>query len=341
MTKITPASTIGERPLIARLSKIFNSVRSCSPEIILGAGADDCAVIDITDEDCLVVTTDMLHRRTDFPPQMSAWQIGWMAVAVNLSDVAAMGARPVGILSAIGFPADTDIGLVEEIARGMADCAKACGTIIIGGDIDTHDELTITGTAIGRAKKSELLTRSGAQVGDKVCVTGCVGSAGAALRALENGKGAQVSDSILCALFEPMPYTEEAQKLAMSGAVTSMMDISDGLAMSLHDLADSGAVGFKVYEDALPIDDDVRTFAKSADGALEFALYTGGDFGLLFTVHPDMVTAARNACDISVIGEVAGENEGVMIMRMDGVDMAIYRKGYLQLVDIDNQSDIR
>jgi len=246
MTKTTPVSTIGERALIARLSKIFTTARSCSPEIILGAGADDCAVIDITDKDCLVVTTDMLHRRTDFPSRMSPWQIGWMAAAVNLSDIAAMGARPVGILSALGFPADTDVGLVEDIARGMDDCAKACGTTVIGGDIDTHDELTITGTAIGRVKKSELLTRCGAQAGDMVCVMGCVGSAGAALRALGDWKGTQVSDSILRALFEPVPHTTDAQELAGSGAVSSMMDTSDGLALSLHDLAGAGAVGFKV-----------------------------------------------------------------------------------------------
>lgn len=329
MTTPTPASTIGERPLIARLSKIFNSARSS--EIILGAGADDCAVIDISDDDCLVVTTDMLHRTTDFPPQMSPWQIGWMAAAVNLSDIASMGARPVGILCALGFPADTDVGFVEEIARGMADCAKACSTTVIGGDIDTHDELTITGTAIGRAKKSELLTRSGAQVGDKVCVTGYVGSAGAALRALETG--VEVSDSILRALFEPMPQTEAAQGLAGlgEGAVTSMMDISDGLAMSLHDLADAGGAGFKIFENALPIADGVRAFAKSTDGAMELALYTGGDFGLLFTVRSDMIEAARGACDLSVIGDVVGKDDGAMVELMSGSVESIYRKGYEQL----------
>jgi len=329
MTKATPASTIGERPLIARLSKIFNSAHS--PEIILGAGVDDCAVIDISDNYCLVVTTDMLHRTTDFPPQMSPWQIGWMAAAVNLSDIASMGARPVGILSALGFPADTDVGFVELIARGMADCAKACGTTVIGGDIDTHDELTITGTAIGRAKKSELLTRSGAQVGDKVCVTGYVGSAGAALRALETG--AEVSNSILRALFEPMPQTKAAQGLAgLDGvAVTSMMDISDGLAMSLHDLADAGGVGFKIYENALPIMDEVRAFAGSEDDALELALYTGGDFGLLFTVSSDMIEMARSACNFSVVGEVVEVGEGVMVKLVNGSIESVNRKGYEQL----------
>ena len=327
MTTPIPASTIGERPLIARLSKIFNSARS--PEIILGAGSDDCAVIDISNEECLVVTTDMLHRTTDFPPQMSPWQIGWMAAAVNLSDVASMGARPVGILSALGFPANTDVGFVEEIARGMADCAKACSTTVIGGDIDTHDELTITGTAIGRAKKSELLTRNGAQVGDKVCVTGYVGSAGAALRAVETGT--EVSDSILCALFEPIPQTDAAQKLAGSRAVTSMMDVSDGLAMSLHDLADAGKVGFKIYEDALPIADEVRAFVGSTDGALELALYTGGDFGLLFTVRSDMVEAARGVCDLSVIGDVVGRGDGVIVELVGGLVEVVNRKGYEQL----------
>ena len=342
MTKPTPASTIGERPLIMRLSKIFNTARSFSPEIILGAGVDDCAVIDISDEDCLVITTDMLHRTTDFPPQMSPWQIGWMAAAVNLSDVASMGARPVGVLSALGFPADTDVDFVEEIAHGMADCAKVCGTGVIGGDIDTHDELTITGTAIGRAKKSELLTRSGAQVGDKVCVTGNVGSAGAALRALGNNAGAQVSDSILRALFEPMPQTRAAQGLAGLGAgtVTSMMDMSDGLALSLHDLADASGVGFVIHEDALPIAGEVREFAKSTDDVLELALYTGGDFGLLFTVRPDMMEESLGVCDLSIIGDVVGGDEGVMIVRMECVDMAINRKGYLQLVNMVEQSNI-
>ncbi|MDF1534408.1 MAG: thiamine-phosphate kinase [Methanosarcinaceae archaeon] len=329
MTKASPVSTIGERPLIARLSKIFNS--TSSPEIILGAGADDCAVIDISDNYCLVVTTDMLHRTTDFPQQMTPWQIGWMSAAVNLSDVASMGARPVGFLSALGFPADTDVGFVEQIARGMADCAKACGTTVIGGDIDTHDELTITGTAIGRVKKCDLLIRSGARVGDKVCVTGYVGSAGAALRALETG--AKVSDSILRALFEPMPQTDEAQELACldGGAVTSMMDISDGLAMSLHDLADAGGVGFKIYENALPIMDEVRAFAENADGALELALYTGGDFGLLFTVRPEMMEAARGACDLSVVGEVVENGKGVMVELVSGSVECVNRKGYEQL----------
>ena len=322
-------SSIGERPLIARLSEIFKS--TICPEIMLGAGPDDCAVVDITDEECLVVTTDMLHRQTDFPPQMSPWQIGWMAAAVNFSDVAAMGARPVGILSALGFPAETDVGFVEEIARGIANCAKMCGASVIGGDIDTHEELTITGTVIGRVKKSELLTRKGARVGDKVCVTGHVGSVGAALLALESG--IHVTESLLRTLFEPMPRTVEAMRLAALGVVTAMMDTSDGLAMSLHDLGAVGDVGFRIYEDKLPVLDEVRGVAGNSDVLSEFVLYKGGDFELLFTVPSDMVRVAQSVCNLSVIGDVIGKEEGVMIERTEGLVECVDRKGYEQLAN--------
>jgi thiamine-monophosphate kinase len=101
---------------------------------------------------------------------------------------------------------------VEEMARGMRDCARECNTAVIGGDIDTHDELTICGTALGTVPKGQLLKRKGAQVGDKLCVTGYAGSAGAALYALENN--IEVPNSILKALFEPMPRIKEGMKLA-------------------------------------------------------------------------------------------------------------------------------
>ncbi len=329
MKEPEPVSSIGERLLIARLSEIFKS--TLNPEIMIGAGPDDCAVIDITDEECLVVTTDMLHRQTDFPPQMLPWQIGWMAAAVNFSDVAAMGASPIGILSALGFPADTDVGFIEEIARGIADCAKMCGASVIGGDIDTHEELTITGTTIGRIKKSELLTRKGGRVGDKVCVTGHVGSAGAALRALEGG--IHVTKSLLRTLFEPIPRTLEAQRLAASGAVTAMTDTSDGLAMSLHDLAAEGGVSFRIYEDSLPVLDEVRMVAGNSDVLSELVLYKGGDFELLFTVPSDMVVVAQSVCNLSVIGDVVGQEEGVRIKRTDGVVECVNRKGYEQLAN--------
>lgn len=101
MTDPTSVSELGERPLISRLSGIFGTV--LNPDVPLGAGPDDCAVVDISEDEYMVITTDMLHRKTDFPFCMTPWQIGWMSAAVNFSDVASMGARPIGFLSAMGF----------------------------------------------------------------------------------------------------------------------------------------------------------------------------------------------------------------------------------------------
>ncbi|WP_135610842.1 thiamine-phosphate kinase [Methanococcoides sp. AM1] len=323
-------SGIAERELVSRLCGIFRHQEDES--IMAGAGKDDCAVLDVSDEDCMVITTDMLHRKTDFPAVMTPWQIGWMSAAVNLSDVASMGAKPVGFLSALGVTEDMQLGDAEDISRGMDACAKFCDTSVIGGDIDLHDELTITGTALGIVKKEHLLRRTGAKPGDLVCVTGNAGSAGAALLAIQHDL--DVSDYLLNTLLEPIPRTDEGQKLAKTGAVTSMMDTSDGLAMSLYDLMDANGTGFRIYEDQLPISDEVRSLVGE-DDALELALYTGGDFELLFTVSPSMLEDAKSVCYLNVVGEVTDDTLITMINRGDA-EVSIYRKGYVHLGRFDN-----
>lgn len=349
-------SSIGERALITRLTEIFKS--PAGKEVLEGAGSDDCAVLDLGGEDCLVISTDMLHRTTDFPEGMSPWQMGWMSAAVNFSDIAAMGAKPLGILTAIGMPAETEISFVEELAKGIRACAEFCETTVIGGDIDTHEELTITGTALGRMKKNQLLRRSGAKPGDLVCVTGYAGSAGAALEVLQSKQGGlekageqnnspageqeneqgnekMASETLIKSLLEPVPRTKEAQKLAVSGSVTSMMDTSDGLAMSLHDLAQAGRIGFKIRENSLPILREVRDFASTPENdpekLLELALYTGGDFELLFTINPERIKKVQNICKLSIIGECTEYEKGILLERPDGSTVPVKHRGYQQL----------
>jgi len=330
--KETKVSSIGERALISRLSEIFNAPEGedrGQERILVGAGSDDCAVLDLKGEDCLVVTTDMLHRTTDFPAEMTPWQMGWMSAAVNLSDIAAMGAEPAGILMAIGMPSDTEIAFAEELARGIQACAEFCGTTVIGGDLDTHAELTITGTALGRVKQSQLLLRKGANPGDLVCGTGYTGTAGAALKAVQSKK--PVSETVLKALFEPVPRIKEARKLAESGAVTSMMDTSDGLAMSLYDLSRQSKVGFRIRENFLPILPEVREFASGPEELLEFALYTGGDFELIFTVNPERLKKVQNICNLTIIGECTKYETGIMLESPECRLTAIKQLGYQQL----------
>ena len=330
--KETKVSSVGERALISRLSEIFKAQggkESGQKGILIGAGSDDCAVLDLNGEDCLVVTTDMLHRTTDFPVEMTPWQMGWMSAAVNLSDIAAMGAEPTGLLMAIGMPADTDIVFVEELAKGMQACAEFCGTSIIGGDFDTHAELTVTGTALGRVKKSQLLLRRGAKPGDFVCITGHIGSAGTALEALQSKKS--VSEAVLKTLFEPIPRTKEARILVESGAVTSMMDTSDGLAMSLYDLARESHVGFAIRESTLPILKEVREFVSSYEELMELSLYTGGDFELLMTIDPQQMKKVQNICNLTIIGECTEYESGITLESHGRRLTRIEQRGYLQL----------
>ncbi len=312
-------SELNERALIQHIAKLLPRH---DKNIVVGAGEDDCAVLDIGGDDLLLVTTDMLHRKTDFPLQMSGWQIGWMSVAVNLSDIASKGAKPLGILMAMGLPPDTELDFLEDIIKGMDDCARKFNTHILGGDTDSHDELTMTGTALGSIKKKLLVQRSGAQTGDIVCVTGNLGTAGAAIMSLD--KGIFVEPKLLKALLEPAPRINEGIALVETCAVSSMMDISDGLALSLHDIGRASSVGFKIYEDRLPVLPEVTDLLEG-DELLQAVVYTGGDFELLFTVPKDELGIVRSACPLTVIGEVI--NEGIFIQRADEME-ELKGKGY-------------
>lgn len=310
---------LDERALIEHIAALLGRPDNVT---IVGAGEDDCAVLDIGEDNYLLATTDMLHAKTDFLPQMSGWQIGWMSVAVNLSDLASKGAKPLGILMAIGVSPETELDFLDDIIKGMNDCARISGTQVIGGDMDSHDELTMAGTALGVVKKNELIRRRGAHPGDFVCVTGNPGTAGAALILLQ--KNIKAEKQILKALFEPIPRINEGMALAKTHAITSMMDISDGLALSLYDIGKASNVGFTIYEDKLPVLPAVKKLLKK-DELFEAVLFTGGDFELLFTVSQDKIDEVKNACSFTVIGEVI--QEGFFIERYTGRE-ELKRRGY-------------
>ena len=313
-----------ERDIISLITELLEAESEtgsiCRP--VVGPGNDDCAVIDMGDSGLLVATTDMLHRKADFPSGMTPYQMGWMSIAVNLSDIAAMGARPVGVMTALGLPPGLEVDLVKELVSGMSDCARRYGTQIIGGDVDRHDELTIVGSALGVVDAEQLATRKGARPGDVVCVTGELGTGGAALEALQQGR--DVDPEVLEKFYMPVPRIAEGMALAGSGCLTSMMDISDGLALSLHDLAAASGVGFHIRGSDIPVHRSVRDMATIGDKVVEdqvaddkvvvdmviddkvfeWSLYTGGDFELLFTLNTDCLEKAGKVAQFTVIGEV-------------------------------------
>ena len=229
--------------------------------------ADDCAVVPCG-ERLMVLTTDMLHRTTDFEKGMSDWQIGWMSAAVTLSDIASMGAEPKYLLTAVGLDDWKNLG---GVMQGAQDCCRKFGAAIIGGDIDRHGELTVVTTGIGLVDRDRIVRRTGAQPGDLVCITGIPGQAQAYLEGYRR---------YAKALFEPQPRVEEGRYLGRSG-VSAMMDDSDGIALSLYDLASVNDCGFSLDSAKIP-----RPAGIPEDMASELALFGGGDYELIFTLPP-------------------------------------------------------
>jgi thiamine-monophosphate kinase len=262
---------------------------------------DDCAVFPCGDL-AMVATTDMLHKTTDFVDGMSDWQIGWMSVAVTISDIASMGAEPKYLLIAVGLDKWEHL---SGVMQGAKDCCTRFGAQIIGGDIDHHGELTVVTTGLGIAEKEFLARREGARPGDLVCITGTPGQAQAWL------DGYKQFEKFL---FEPQPRVTEGRLLARGG-VSAMMDDSDGIALSLYDLMSVNTCGFSIDSSFVPKPDEVPE-----QQARELALYGGGDYELIFTLAPDRYPVAGVPC--TVIGEVIQE-KAVLV---DGKPME--KRGY-------------
>ena len=247
---------------------------------------DDCAELPCG-EQVMVVTTDMLHRTTDFVEGMTDWQAGWMSAAVTLSDIASMGAAPKYLLIAVGLD---DWKSLSGVMQGAQDCCSKYGATIIGGDIDRHGELTVVTTGLGLVDKASIVRRNGAKPGDLVCITGIPGQAQARLDGyLQFEK----------ALFEPQPRVEEGQRLGRA-RVSAMMDDSDGIALSLYDLASVNGYGFAIDSAKLPLAAGIPQ-----EQARELALHGGGDYELIFTLPPDKFPV--DGVPSTVIGTVVAE----------------------------------
>ncbi len=267
-------------------------------ETLPGAGDDAAAV------DGLVLTTDMLHERTDFPAGTTRETAGWRAVGASLSDVAAMGAEAVAAVAVYGAPT-FDWDDIEAFVGGARGVCEAVDAAYVGGDLDHHDEFTVATTALGRTDNP--VYRSGATPGDAVCVTGTLGRTAAALRLFEAGETARAND-----LFRFTPRVAAGRALAADA--TALIDSSDGLARSAHQLAAASDCGLAL-ETPLPIDDAVSEVAVDEAEALAMGTTVGEDFELVCTLPGDRVSAARDAVPtaLSRIGTVTSDTGAVTL----------------------------
>jgi thiamine-monophosphate kinase len=279
-------------------------------DVLLGIG-DDCALISPSDRQNIAITTDTLVAGVHFPHETSAKAIGHKAIAVNLSDLAAMGAEPTWVSLAITMP-EVDLHWIEEFCAGVFELCEFYNVQLIGGDT-TQGPLSITVTAQGLTPIGKHITRSGAKAGDWLYVTGEIGDAALALKAIFNevDVAPEYSDSIRKSLDFPRPRILAGQ--ALREYASSAIDLSDGLIADLGHICTASNVGANIVLEDLPISNALRD-TVGMERAIDMALVGGDDYELLFTVSEDnkvgMETALANTGNIiTCIGQLNGSNK--------------------------------
>lgn len=285
-------SDIGEHELIARITG-----RLTQPSWVVVGPGDDAAVVEPTRGECDVFTTDALVDGVHFDcALMDAASVGHRALAVNLSDLAAMGARPRTALLSLALPASLPLSTFDGIVAGFSNLAEASHVALVGGNITrTPGPLQIDVTAIGSVRRRRVLTRAGARPGDEVYVTGSLGDAAVGLRALRAHQGdasgaertAGATSRCEQRYLRPEARIRAGLQLGLNRAASSCMDLSDGLADGVRQLATASDVGITIDAAALPITDEVRAWHERHGGdPVDTALSGGDDYELIFTVRP-------------------------------------------------------
>lgn len=318
--ELTPISKLGEFGLIKHLTENFPIVQS-STKLSIG---DDAAVIDAENQK-VVVSTDMLaegiHFNLGYVPLK---HLGYKAVVVNLSDIAAMNARPTQILVSVAVSNRFPVEALEEIYSGIALACNRYKVDLVGGDTTSSNAgLVISVTAIGLADDAKLVKRSGAKPNDLLVVTGDLGGAYLGLQILEREHSVYLAnpnmqpemegyDYILERQLKPEARTDIKKKLEELDVLpTSMIDISDGLASEVLHLSDQSKVGFNIYEEKIPMDETSISTADELNLNPAMAALNGGeDYELLFTVSPSDFDKIKNHPDFTIIGHATEEAQG-------------------------------
>jgi thiamine-monophosphate kinase len=314
--------------LIERIRELTAQPRD---DVRLGIG-DDAAVLAVPAGQELAVAIDTLVEGVHFPRGTAAADIGWKALAVNLSDLAAMGASPAWALLALTLP-DADAAFVESFSEGFAKLAQSHRLALVGGDT-TRGPLSISVAVHGFVPPGKALVRSGARVGDAVLVTGTLGDAAAGLHALQqplrdDDPRAGLREFLIERLNRPTPRL--AAGAALRGQASACIDISDGLLADLGHVCAASGVGAEIDVALLPRSSALMALYDEA-GAAQFALSGGDDYELCFTVPAQRLAdvqadLSRLGCGATRIGRIV-EGTGVRVRGADGEWLATDRTGW-------------
>ena len=326
-------SELGEFGLIDLLAKMVNS----SPEkvsrqqLIIGIGDDTAAWYG--DTSIQLATVDSLIQDVHFSLDITPWhELGWKALAANLSDIAAMGGVPKYALVSLALPDHTEVEDVTALYQGMIELAQPSDVAIVGGDTSRAPLVFITITILGSTTSQDkpILTRSGAKPGEKVAVTGHLGTAAAGMKMLTQQLQFD-PEAVAClkeAFLHPHPRIAEGQIMVEQGVKTAI-DISDGLISDLNHICKASQVSARIEVERVPILPVVK--ANFGDRAQELALSGGEDYELLFTGSAEVIDRVKTAvsCPVTIIGEItAGKPSQITIVDGKGNPVKLRQTGW-------------
>jgi thiamine-monophosphate kinase len=308
-------SELGEFGLINLLAKIAYRIRDKQTpawqNLLIGIGDDAAAWHG--DASTQLLTVDSFIQDEHFSLAMTSWQeAGWKALAVNLSDIAAMGGVPQYAVVSLALPGDTEVDDMKALYQGMTELAQEFGVAIVGGDISRAPQVALNISVLGSTgnRNGTMLTRSGAKPGDRIAVTGYLGAASAGLEMLiekltfDDKTSARLKQAFL----KPCPRVNEG-RLFLEQGVKAAIDISDGLVSDLGHVCQASKLGARLEVSTVPVDPAVRT--GFGDRALELALSGGEDYELLFTARAEIIDNISKIakCPITVIGNMIADKE--------------------------------
>jgi thiamine-monophosphate kinase len=310
---------IGEFGLIDRILRRTAGMRDT--HIVINNG-DDAFAARIRPGYVIVATTDMLSEGVHFSREWNEWEsIGYKAIAVNISDLAAMGAvKPLYCLVSAGLPANTPVNIVDKIFTGMLKACKKSNILLMGGDtVKSQKYIVISITLVGEAKAKNLIKRSGAVIGDKLLISGHFGCSRAGLEVLRNGIGREKKKyySLVKSHLLPPNRLLLGKFLGNTQHASSLMDSSDGLACSVQHMAKASRVGFRIHVDRIPIAGALRDWTTAhRKNPFEYLVHGGEEYELIFTACEQDIPAVKAAFPyISVVGDVVPMKEGILYIK--------------------------
>ena len=312
-------SDLGEFGFIDEIAKLADPAEA--GRVVVGIG-DDAAVLDLGGPDLTVVTTDaMLEGRHFELAWLSPAEVGWRAGAAALSDLAAMGARPVAVFASVGLPPSWPAERGRELMSGLAACAQSVGATLAGGDCAANEQVVLDVVAVGTVPRGQQLLRSGARPGQAVAVTGALGGPAAAVALLRER------------FAHPEPRVKVGRRLAASGLVAAGLDISDGLIADAGHLAERSGVAVVIEAERVPMAEGCEAAAEVLEAEPPtWALAGGEDFELLVALQEQdlpalLEFAAVPEVGLTVVGRVEA-GEGVTVLDPTGNEMQLPSAGW-------------